>query len=257
MKTIIVCNMSEPVIEDARGQALLDLLPPPLPAERIVAMNQPKNDLHSHREYTWNGRSFVAPPGVFLPGHTSRMIFDRLLDGAIDVRGRRYVAMGVGLGVEAVAAAMAGAREVHAVDVHPDSVATARSHFEQHIGSAAPTAFVPVVADVFDGFPQGVQAEVITFNPPAVSQPVSDDPDMVRNVCAGAPLLKKFFGQLAEREILAPGGEVFIIASTTADLRAIAGHGMEHGFVPEVCEVHDWQDGVVTHLFRFVAEAAS
>ncbi|WP_092972536.1 methyltransferase [Actinopolyspora lacussalsi] len=249
--------MAESQIEAARVEALLDALPDPLSAERIIELNRPGTDLHTHREYEWNGLRFDAPPGVFLPGHTSRMIYDRLFDGRIEVRDRRYVAMGVGLGVETVAAGLAGAREIHAVDVHPDSVATAGRHFERHVGSSEPPVFTPVVADVFDGFPEGVQSDVVTFNPPAVSHPISDDPDIVRNVCVGAPLLERFFTQLAEREILTPGGEVFVVASTTADLRGIVGHALAHGFTPEIRDLHDWQDGVVTHLFRFVRKVVS
>lgn len=254
---IIVFSMPEPVPTAARGHALRDALPPPLPADRIIAVNQSPHDLHTHRAYTWNGWTFEAPPGVFLPGQTSQMIFDRVLADTIAVRGRRYVAMGVGLGVETVAAGLAGAREIYAVDVHPESVATAQRHFARHVGSAAVTTFVPVIADVFAGFPEGVQADVVTFNPPAVSQPVSADPDIVRNVCAGTTLVGAFFAQLAEREILAPGGEVFLVASTTADLRGIVGHALDCGLVPEVFDLHDWHDGVVTYLFRFVRKEAS
>ncbi|MEU2972889.1 methyltransferase, partial [Nocardiopsis alba] len=79
---------------------LIDQLPPPLPAERIIELNRPKTDLHTLRHYSWNGWDFEVPPGVFVPGETSRMIHRRLLDDEIDVRGRSYAAMGVGLGVE-------------------------------------------------------------------------------------------------------------------------------------------------------------
>ncbi|WP_233520317.1 hypothetical protein [Prauserella sp. PE36] len=30
-------------------------LPPPLPAEQIIALNQPKADPHTLRAYEWNG----------------------------------------------------------------------------------------------------------------------------------------------------------------------------------------------------------
>ncbi|WBB80702.1 methyltransferase [Micromonospora sp. WMMD882] len=231
------------------GPSLLDELPPPLPAEQIIALNQPRADLRSERRHEWNGWVFDVPPGVFLPGGTSRMIHDRLLDGRIPVAGRRYAAMGVGLGVEAVAAAHAGAAEIYAVDVHPESVAAARRH---HARLAAQTTgrFVPVVADLFDGFPDGVELDVVTFNPPAVSQTVSADPDVVRNVCVGAPLLARFFRQLVERDLLAPDGEVFLVASNTADLRTIIRHALDAGLTPAVEHVHDWQDGVLTYLFR-------
>lgn len=229
---------------------LIDELPPPLPAEQIIALNQPKADLHSLRSYEWNGWVFDVPPGVFLPGETSRMIHQRLLDGDIPVAGRRYAAMGVGLGVETVVAGVRGAREIYAIDVDADSVDIAARHYQRLVGHRDDATFVPVVADVFDGFPEGRQLDVVTFNPPAVSQVVSDDPAVVRNVCVGAPLLARFFAQLAERDLLAPGGEVFVILSNTADLRGIIGHAVESGFTPEVRLRHDWQDGVLTYLFR-------
>ncbi|GAB2505292.1 class I SAM-dependent methyltransferase [Nocardiopsis aegyptia] len=239
-------------------RSLIARLPLPLPAERIIALNQPKVDLHTHRRYDWNGWEFDVPPGVFLPGATSRMIHQRLLDDDIDVRGRHYVAMGSGLGVEAVVAGLRGARTVHAVDVHPASVRATEDNYRRLVDGAADTAtaFVPVVADVFDGFPEGVRADVVTFNPPAVSQSVSDDPDIVRNVCAGAPVIDAFFTQIAERDLLAPGGAVYFVASNTADLRHIVGHALDTGFTPHVHHLHDWEDGVLTYLFRFTRENA-
>ncbi|WP_130289143.1 methyltransferase [Pseudonocardia sediminis] len=226
-------------------------LPPPLPAERIVELNRPKGDLHTTRSYTWNGWDLEVPPGVFRPGLTSAMIFDRVLSGEIEVRGRRYLAMGCGLGVEVAAAAARGAADVYAVDVHPASVETAVANARRL--APGETRVHAVVADVLDGFPVDAQVDVVTFNPPAVSRPVSDDPDVVRNVCAGAPLLERFFAQIAERDVLAPGAEVYVIASNTADLQTIVSHAVTHGFSPEVALRHDWNDGVLTYLFRFTA----
>ncbi|MEV8393495.1 MULTISPECIES: class I SAM-dependent methyltransferase [unclassified Streptomyces] len=239
------------------GSALLEQLPPPLPADRIIALNQPKADLHTTRVYAWEGWSFDVPPGVFMPGWTSRLIHERLLDGRIEVRGRRYGAMGAGLGVEAVAAGMRGAREIYAFDIHAESVDTAARHYERLVGTREDTAFVPVVGDMFDHLPPGVRLDVITFNPPAVSQKVSDDPDVVRNVCVGAPLLARFFTQIHDRDLLAEGGEVFVIVSNTADLRTIVQHALEQGFTPEIDHLHDWQDGVLTFLFRLTRGARS
>jgi release factor glutamine methyltransferase len=238
------------------GPSLLDDLPPPLPAEQIIALNQPRGDLHTERRYEWNGWEFDVPPGVFLPGGTSRMVHERLLDGRIPVAGRRYGAMGVGLGVETVAAAHAGAAEIYAIDVHPESVAAAQRH-HRRLAGGTPGRFVPVVADLFDGFPAGVRLDVVTFNPPAVSQTVSTDPDVVRNVCRGAPLLAAFFQQLVARDVLAADGEVYLVVSNTADLPTIVRHALDAGLTPTVDHVHDWQDGVFTYLFRIHAGAGA
>ncbi|MFI1023296.1 methyltransferase [Streptomyces olivaceus] len=239
---------------DSIGPALLEQLPPPLPADQIITLNQPKADLHTTRFYEWNGWTFDVPPDVFMPGWTSRMIHERLLDGRIETRGLRYAAMGAGLGVEAVVAGVRGAREIHALDVHPRSVAAATDHYRRLVGEHPDTAFLPAVSDVFDALPDDVQLDVVTFNPPAVSQTVSDDPDVVRNVCVGAPLLARFFAQIAEKDLLAPGGEIHVIASNTADLRALVRHALDHGLSPRVAHLHDWQDGVLTFLFRITHE---
>ncbi len=244
----------EDLVNDTTAGPLVERLPGPLPAAQIIALNQPKADLHSARGYVWNGWEFDVPPGVFLPGATSRMIHERVLDGRIEVRDRRYAAMGVGLGVEAVAAGVRGAREIHALDVHPESVASTKRHYERFVGD---DRLIPLVSDVFEAVPDNVQFDVITFNPPAVSQSVSADPDVVRNVCVGAPLLADFFAQIARRDLLAPGGEVFVIASNTADLRDLVSNGVRSGFVPEVAYRHDWHDGVLTYLFRLLRGEAT
>ncbi|MFD3688281.1 methyltransferase [Nocardiopsis sp. NPDC058631] len=236
--------------------SLIAQLPLPLPAEQIIGMNQPKADLNTHRTYTWNGWDFTVPPGVFLPGETSRMIHQRLLDGDIGVRGRRYAAMGVGLGVETAVAGLRGAARVYAVDVHAASVRAAEDNYRRLVPDGEAPAFVPVVSDVFADFPEGHQVDVVTFNPPAVSQQVSGDPDVVRNVCAGAAVTDAFFSQIAERDLLAPGGEVYLIVSNTADLRGIIGHAARTGFTARIHHRHDWEDGVLTHLFRLTREPA-
>ncbi|WP_405821813.1 methyltransferase [Streptomyces sp. NBC_00838] len=241
----------------ATGPALLEQLPPPLPAARIIELNRPRTDPHTTRAYTWGGWDFEAPPGVFLPGATSRMIHERLLDGRIEVRGRRYGAMGAGLGVEAVAAGVRGAREIYAMDVHAESVDTTARHYRRLVGAREGTAFVPVVGDMFDGLAPDVRLDVITFNPPAVSRRVSDDPAVVRNVCAGAPLVARFFTRIRDRDLLADGGEVFLVVSNTADLRTIVGDALDLGFTAEIDHLHDWRDGVLTFLFRLTRGARS
>ncbi|MFI9611631.1 hypothetical protein ACIHCM_08060 [Streptomyces sp. NPDC052023] len=140
------------------GPALVGQLPPPLPADRITVLNQPKGDPHSTRSYEWNGWTFDVPPGVFLPGWTSRLIHERLPDGRIETRGRRCAAMGAGLGVEAVAAATRGAREIHARDVHPESVAAATRHYRRLAGEHPDTAFRPALSYLIDALPDGAQS---------------------------------------------------------------------------------------------------
>ncbi|CAM5689232.1 hypothetical protein STENM327S_05824 [Streptomyces tendae] len=54
----------------AIGRALVEQLPPPLPADRIIALNQPKEDLHTTRSYTSGtaGRSTFHPASSYPAG---------------------------------------------------------------------------------------------------------------------------------------------------------------------------------------------
>lgn len=233
----------------ATSADLLRELPDVLPAEHIIGINTPKEDIRSTRAYEWNGWRFRVPPGVFTPGATSRMIHERLLDNRIAVRGLVYAAMGVGLGAEAVAAGVAGAARIYALDVHEPSVRVTQEHFEQFVGTE--DVLVPVVGDLFEGLPDATRLDVITFNPPAVSQKVSDDADIVRNICAGAGIVTRFFDQIVDRDLLSPGGRVYVALSNTADMHRIVRHAIGVGLQPAIEHRHDWHDGVVTHIFRF------
>ncbi|MGH3516574.1 MAG: methyltransferase [Haloechinothrix sp.] len=234
---------------DATGWDLPDRLPHTLTPDEIRAINNPSNAIHEHRTYTWNGWDFDLPPGVFQPGETSRLVHSRLLDGTLPVAGLRYAAMGAGLGVEAVVAGMRGAAAVYALDVHPESVRTAARHYARIVGTDGPPLH-PVVADVWEGFPDGAQVDVVTFNPPAIELPLSDDPDIVRNLCVGRGIAARFFDQLVGHDLLAPGGVVYLIVSNTAPLRDIVALGLDAGFDAEVVHVEDWPgDDVQTYLF--------
>ncbi|MBB4934224.1 release factor glutamine methyltransferase [Lipingzhangella halophila] len=226
-------------------------LPDPLPAEAIIAANQPREDVGTHRSYTYRDWEFTVPPGVFSPGLTSELVFDRLLDGTIVLAGRSYAVMGCGLGVEAVIAASRGARDIYALDVHPESTRTTADNFTRLAGAASRTTLAPITSDLFAAFPQAARADVITFNPPAVKEAVSHHPDIVRNTCVGGDVVTRFLDQVAERDLLTPGGEVYVVLSNTAELHRITGHAIESGYSVEIAHSQGWPGSDVrTFLFR-------
>jgi release factor glutamine methyltransferase len=218
----------------------------------IFAVNTPTADIHTHRSYRYNGWDFNLPPGVFMPGATSRIIHDRILDGTIPVAGKCYAGVGVGLGVEAILAGACGSREVFAMDVHPGSVQAAAAHYHRLLGERADTKFHALVSDLFEEFPDSTQADVVTFNPPAINERITNDPDMVRNLCMGTEIVARFFRQIAERDLLTTDGDVFLVISNTAELRKVVGHALSLGFSPEVVHAQTWDgENVRTYLFRF------
>lgn len=227
---------------------LLARLPGTLGPDAVRAVNPPATDLHTHRGYTWNGWDFDLPPGVFRPGATSRLVHDRLLDGTLPVAGLRYAAVGAGLGVEAVVAGTRGAAQVYALDVHGASVGATAVHYARLVGDSPPLH--ALVADVWDGFPEGGQVDVVTFNPPAIDLALSDDPDTVRNLCVGRGVVERFFRGIVERDLLAPGGVVYLTLSNTGPLREVVASALQAGFDVEVAHVEDWPGiDVVTFVF--------
>ncbi|MFP4437400.1 MAG: methyltransferase [Chloroflexaceae bacterium] len=232
---------------------LYQRLPETLPAAESVAANATKCNLHTWRVYSYNGWTFDVPPGILVPGGTSRVVHDRLWDNHIVVADRTYAVMGVGLGVEVLIATVRGARTIYALDIHARSVHTTAAYYERFIGQRADCRFIPLVSDLFQQLPEQTQLDVITFNPPAVAVPVSDDPNVIRNVCVGTEIMLRFLGEIAERDLLNPTGELFVTLSNTAELRKIIAYAVLVGFWPEVVHIQTYAppyQAIQTFLFR-------
>ncbi|ASO20381.1 release factor glutamine methyltransferase [Actinoalloteichus hoggarensis] len=225
-------------------------LPPTLSRTEILQVNQSKSEVHTWRRHEYGDWTFDVPPGVFLPGGTSRLMHDRLSDGTIPVADRSYAAMGAGLGVEAVIAGLRGAREVVVLDVHADSVRVAAEHYARLAAPTSSSVFQALTSDLFDAVAPDRRFDVVTFNPPAVSVRTSEVPDVVRNVCVGRTIVDRFVDQLVDRGLLAAEGSAYVILSNTADLRGAVRHALERGLQVETVHVQTWGDAVLTYLFR-------
>lgn len=220
----------------AKNWDLHALLPSTLSPGEIFAAYDVAPPTEERRSYRWNGWDFDLPPGVFQPGTTSRLLHDRLLDGTLPLANLTYAAMGTGLGVEAVVAGVRGATTVYALDIHEESVRTTARHYWRIVGDGGPP-FVGVISDLWEELLDGVQLDVVTFNPPFIDVPLSDDPYIVRNRCMGAGLASRFFDQLVSRRLLAAGGVVYLTLSNTEPLRDIVAMALHAGFDVEALHV--------------------
>ncbi|MEU4240216.1 hypothetical protein [Actinoplanes sp. NPDC026619] len=220
----------------------LSPLPETLPEAEIRAVNTRSlgTEIHTHRRLSWRDMMFDVPPGVFMPSPTARLIPDLIMDGAISVQGKHYAAMGVGLGAEAVAAGLRGARTVYGIDIHPASVAAAESNFRLHVGSDA-SDFVGVVSDLWSAVPENPPIDVVTFNPPMIDITLSPDPDIARTLCRGFPIAESFFAQLSQREILAPHSKIYFVLSNTAPIRRFSGLAASLGYDVRIEYERGWQ----------------
>jgi release factor glutamine methyltransferase len=224
-------------------------LPATLPVEDIVAAyDLTPGHLNSDDTYSWNGWDFELAPGVFSPGSASRLIHDRLLDGRIPVAGRRYAAMGVGLGVEIVVAGLGGAKSLHALDIHEESVRMTLCNYARIVGGGGPR-LVGLVSDLWQALPTGVQFDVVTFNAPFVDFPLSSDPAIVRSRCMGTALADRFFDELSSRTIIAPDGVAYLMLSNAEPIQDIVAMALRAGFNVESAHVeHSSDTRLETHL---------
>jgi release factor glutamine methyltransferase len=108
-------------------------------------------------------REWEVHEGVFSPAYTYGTEFYSLsLPFPV---GGRFLEVGCGAGVTAVEAALAGCREVCAVDLTPQAVANTRRNAELHQARAVRAG----VSDVFGGVERGSGFDVVFWNIPYVS----------------------------------------------------------------------------------------
>lgn len=63
----------------------------------------------------------------------------------------------------------------------------------------------------------------------------------------------RFFSEIAGRDLLSPGGEVFVTLSNTAEMRPIIAHAVQLGFWPEVAHIQTYDppyQAIQTYLLR-------
>jgi release factor glutamine methyltransferase len=173
----------------------------------------------------------VTLPGVFSPRPDTRMLARVLCEPEL-VRGASVLDVCTGSGALAVAAALAGAREVTAVDLSRRAVATARLNARRNgvrVRALRGDLFGPVAGRRFD---------VIVSNPPYVP---ARSPRLPRRGARrawdagvdGRALLDRICREAGAH--LAPGGRLLVVHSSVADIerteRALRESGLEAGVV--------------------------
>jgi release factor glutamine methyltransferase len=167
----------------------------------------------------------VTLPGVFRPPSDSWLVVDSIRANGL-ASGASVLDVFTGSGVLAVAAALAGARDVTAVDISRRAVATARLNARLNgvrVRALRGDVFEPVAGRRFD---------LILANPPYVP---GDPPPRTGASRAweagrdGRALLDRFCPAVASH--LAPGGRVLIVQSSlsgeAATLEQLGASGLE------------------------------
>lgn len=239
----------DPLLKDAVD--IYNSLPDTLSRSEILKYNQTTKKVH-RSDYFYRSMRFLIPNGVFPPGYASKVLFDFLFDES-NLNNSNCLAMGVGLGLEAVIFSLKEANVVYAVDIDFNSIKTTEYNYYRIVGEKSNVKFCPVVSDLFGFATKDTQIkfDLITFNPPAVSTKLSSRKDVIRNTCIGADILNRFFSQIKEKRLLAPNGRIIIVLSNTSELRKIIYRAILLGFPPKIL----WSNSIGNlriYLFEFV-----
>ena len=155
------------------------------------------------------GVKIRTSPGVFPPKSSFSDSSENLHTVFGEVRGRSVLDIGTGTGVQAIQAAVAGAREVCATDINPLAIACARENVRLNGVEAVVTV---IESDLFEKIPPGRTFDLIIANLPITDLPVEGVVEAAL-YDSGMKTHRRLFAEAGGR--LSPGG---VLVMTHADL---------------------------------------
>ena len=177
------------------------------------------------------GFRLVVRPTVF---HPRLFLSSEIFAGYIrrlDLGGKRVADVGTGSGILALAAARSGAAHVVAIDVNPEA---ARSAAESARANGYGERVSVVCGDLLSALSPDARLDVILSNPPFFAGEPRDLADRAWHAGPSYRDIAPLFEQARER--LAPGGLVYLVLSSDADLPALHALFSRAGFVYEAVE---------------------
>lgn len=170
-----------------------------------------------------------VPPTVF---HPKWFLSSETLAGyvsGLDLREQRVADVGTGSGILALAAARAGASRVVAVDVNPAAARAAAANARRNdLGDRV----AAVCGDLLSPLSPAARFDAILSNPPFFPGEPRDLADRAWHAGPAYRDLAPLFDQARER--LAPGGRLYLVLSSDADLAALHALMERAGFARRV-----------------------
>ena len=181
------------------------------------------------RQITLAGFELTIGPSVYDPRYYRAPEYFADFISGLDLSGKSVVDLGTGSGIQALAAARAGASSVLALDVNPSAVAAATLNarvngFEDRVNVVA--------SDLFSAVPPGPQFDVVLTNPPFCDGPAWDVADRAWRAGRDYEDIAPLFAQARDR--LMPNGVVYLIMSSHTDLARVGELVHRAGFVSRI-----------------------
>ena len=175
------------------------------------------------------GFQLTIRPTVYDPRYYRAPAYFADFISQLDLSGKMVADICTGSGIQALAAARAGASAVIAVDINPNAVAAATENarangFEQRV--------FPVLSDLFSAVEQRPQFDVILSNPPFCDGRAWDVADRAWRAGAGYKDIIPLFDQARKR--LASDGVMYLVLSSYTDLELMESVMQRAGFTPRI-----------------------
>jgi methylase of polypeptide subunit release factors len=175
------------------------------------------------------GFELTIRPTVYDPRYYRAPAFFAEFIDELDLSGKTVADVGTGSGLQALAAARAGASTVVAIDVNPSAVVTAAAN--AHANGFDHRVF-PVASNLFSAIAPRARFDVILSNPPFCDGRAWDVADRAWRAGPGYSDIIPLFDQARRR--LAPDGVMYLILSSHTDLEFIESVVQQAGFAPRI-----------------------
>jgi len=171
------------------------------------------------------GFRLMIGPTVYDPRFYRAPAFFAEFIGSLDLSNRRVADLGTGSGLQALAAALAGASSVVAIDVNPTAAVTAKANartngFEHRVATVASNLFSAIAA--------GARFDVVVTNPPFCDGKAWDVADRAWRAGPQYKDIAPLFEQARMR--LAPDGVLYLILTSQSDLESVGALVQQAGF---------------------------
>lgn len=171
------------------------------------------------------GFELIISPTVYDPRYYRAPAYFAQFIGGLDLSGKTVADVGTGSGIQALAAARAGAETVVAIDVNPNAVATAAANARAN-GFADRVSTIN--SDLLSAIPSTRQFDVILSNPPFCDGNAWDIADRAWRAGPQYRDITPLFSQARKR--LTPDGVMYLILSSHTDLDSIGAVIERSGF---------------------------
>lgn len=192
------------------------------------------------------GFELTIGPTVYDPRYYRAPAYFAQFIGGLNLSGKTVADVGTGSGIQALAAARAGATRVVAIDINPNAVATAAANAR---ANGFEHAIFAIGSDLLSAIPPRQQFDVILSNPPFCDGRAWDIADRAWRAGPQYQDITPLFSQARKR--LTPDGVMYLILSSHTDLEFVGAVIKRSGFeIQIVSERHVFFETLIIFELR-------